>query len=74
MDGSTKAIIWVAGVIVIVCGSVFLLGENEKRQEKIKAQCESKNGAWLERNAYGRYSKQYKKYIKDCMRSPNTHF
>ena len=69
MDGATKVIIWVAGAFVIVCGAVFLLGENEGNNAKKRAECEGQLYAQAVKTKYGSWSSEYQDGLKKCIRT-----
>ena len=68
-NAGTNIIIWLAGIIFIVVGGVFLLGENEKNFNKKKAEClKDFTFDFIYSGKYGRISWEYKKLLEAFVR------
>ena len=68
-NGGTNGIIWVAGIMIVIVGGVFLLGENEQNNLKKKAKCEADFMAQVARSKYGSYSSEYRSAFNKCIKS-----
>ena len=66
---ATNIIIWLAGIMIIVVGGVYLLGENEDKRNLNKAKCESDFFAQADRFRLGKYSSEYKSKIEKCIKT-----
>ena len=68
-NAATNIIIWLAGIMIIIVGGVFLLGENEKNFNKKKAECLNDfTFDFIYSSKYGRISWEYKKLLEACAR------
>ena len=67
---ATNIIIWLAGIMILVVGGVYLydVGYKEKR-ELNKAKCESDIGAEIMRYNFGKYDPTYQRAMKRCLRT-----
>ena len=66
-NAATNVIIWLAGIMILVVGGVFLLGENEKNFNKKKAACRNDFAFDLIYSSkYGRISYEYQKLLEAC--------
>ena len=66
---ATNIIIWLAGIMILVVGGVYLLGENEDKRNIKKAKCESDFFAQAARVKYGRYDSKYKSAVEKCIKN-----
>tara|TARA_Y100001968_G_scaffold332806_1_gene392414 strand:- start:811 stop:1074 length:264 start_codon:yes stop_codon:yes gene_type:complete len=69
-NAGTNIIIWLAGIMILVVGAVFLLGENEDKRNKKKAECESTFIGQAVMSKYGMYSSEYRGALEKCIKSP----
>jgi len=66
---ATNIIIWLAGIMILVVGGVFLLGENEENFNKKKAECKNDfTFDFIYAGKYGTLSYEYKKLLEACAR------
>ena len=68
-NGGTNGIIWVAGIMIVIVGGVFLLGENEANFNKKKNECrQDSTFDFIYSSKYGRISWEYQKLLEACAR------
>ena len=66
---ATTIIIWLAGIMILVVGGVYLLGENEDKRNLNKAKCESDFFAQADRARLGKWSSEYQSKINKCIKT-----
>ncbi len=63
---ATNIIIWLAGIMVLVVGGVYLLGESEENFNKKKAECRKSFRMEMLAFKYGSLSYEYSKLLDAC--------
>ena len=66
---ATTIIIWLAGIMILVVGGVYLLGENEDKRNLNRAKCESDFFAQADRARLGKWDSVYQSKIKKCIKT-----
>ena len=66
---ATTIIIWLAGIMILVVGGVYFLGENEDKRSLNKAKCESDFFAQADRASLGKWSSEYQSKINKCIKT-----